>query len=378
MVNNEKDFINAIEANNKGKSNKKIKSSRERKRFLVIKIIAGSLFLLFFAVFIFKKDKDEQVDTSLGRYSPEVPDDIFELELPDQVVSDDAQTNLVGFKNPTVRETPKSTPPPKAPKPTPIVAVPYILPAPEYLETSAKILKSVEGSETLSVSSSSSSTTTARTQGSGPNTIPITDSQFFLNSDLVEPVSENTIQAGTIVSLVLKTGINSDHPGAIVAQVSRDVKSSFRPYRVLIPKGSEVMGSYATDVSYGQERVLVVWSRLTLTNGSILDLKGMQGVDMSGFSGYQARVDYHIPELLGALVMSTILTVATGEARNAVGLLGSQTLSDALTGAIDTSTSLASSVLDKAVNIPPTLKIEAGKRVNLLISRDIILEPYEE
>jgi type IV secretory pathway VirB10-like protein len=115
----------------------------------------------------------------------------------------------------------------------------------------------------------------------------------YLDASLQNPISNYELQAGTVIRAVLITGINSDLPGQITAQVSDNVYDSISGNNLLVPQGTKVVGAYDSKVAYGQERVLVAWKRLILPNGQSIDLNGMPGVDLSGYAGFNDEVDNH-------------------------------------------------------------------------------------
>ncbi len=188
-----------------------------------------------------------------------------------------------------------------------------------------------------------------------------------------------TIIAGSVIPITLITGINSDLPGSIVAQVNRNVYDSVSSNYLLIPAGSKVVGKYDSGVSWGQRRVLVIWSRLVLPNGSSINLRGMQGVNLDGFSGYSDTIDAHIPEIVGITLASTVLSLGTEQ----IDTLGTsqaneqlRALTNSLSNGASRTSDILSQIAEKIVNLQPSIKIRHGKRANIFVSRDMVLEPY--
>lgn len=196
-----------------------------------------------------------------------------------------------------------------------------------------------------------------------------------------EMVSPYQIFQGTIIPMVLVTGICSDLPSQITARVLSDVYDSVSGQYLIIPSGSTVIGNYSSSVMWGQQRVLVMWDRLIRPDGSSVFLGGMNGVDMSGYAGYKDKVDLHIKELAGLLTVSTIMNIASGqisyqaekqqsEKNELAGLI--EGLTDSSIDATETINSMA----EKFLQLQPTLTIRAGTRCNLFVNKDIVLEPY--
>lgn len=196
-----------------------------------------------------------------------------------------------------------------------------------------------------------------------------------------EMVSPYQIFQGTIIPMVLVTGICSDLPSQITARVLSDVYDSVSGQYLIIPSGSTVIGNYSSSVMWGQQRVLVMWDRLIRPDGSSVFLGSMNGVDMSGYAGYKDKVDLHIAELAGLLTVSTVMNIASGqisyqaekqqsEKNELAGLI--EGLTDSSIDATETINSMA----EKFLQLQPTLTIRAGTRCNLFVNKDIVLEPY--
>ncbi|MEJ0066185.1 MAG: TrbI/VirB10 family protein [Caulobacteraceae bacterium] len=123
------------------------------------------------------------------------------------------------------------------------------------------------------------------------------------------PASPYVVQAGTVIPAALITGLRSDLPGQITAQVTQNVFDSPAGRYLLIPQGARLVGSYDSQVSFGQSRVLLAWTRLILPGGRSIVLEKQPGADAAGFAGLQDGVDHHWKQLFGAALLSTILGV---------------------------------------------------------------------
>lgn len=196
-----------------------------------------------------------------------------------------------------------------------------------------------------------------------------------------ESISPYQIFQGTIIPMVLVTGICSDLPGQITARVLSDIYDSVSGRYLIIPAGSSVVGNYSSGVMWGQQRVMVAWDRLIRPDGSSVFLGGMNGVDLSGYVGYKDKVDLHIKELAGLLAVSTIMNIASGQITYQAEKAQSdrEELEGIITGATDSSidaTEAINSMAEKFLQLSPTLTIRAGTKCNLFVNKDIVLEPY--
>jgi len=193
---------------------------------------------------------------------------------------------------------------------------------------------------------------------------------------LSRPASPFVIQAGTIIPAALITGIRSDLPGQITAQVTEAVYDTPSGRAKLVPQGARLIGVYDSRVAFGQSRVLLVWTRLIMPNGRSIVLERQQGADAGGYSGLEDQVDNHWAELFKAALLSTILGVGAelGSGTNT----GSNTdIIQALRlGAANSLNQTGQQVVRRNLNIQPTLTIRPGFPVNVIVNRDLVLEPY--
>ena len=187
------------------------------------------------------------------------------------------------------------------------------------------------------------------------------------------PASANILQAGAVIPAALITGIRSDLPGQITAQVTENVHDSPTGRILLIPQGTRVIGQYDNGVGFGQRRILLVWNRLIFPNGRSIVLERQPGADAEGYAGLEDGVDYHWGELLKAAVLSTILSVGAS-----AGTSGSDSdLASALReGASDSISQTGRQIVQRQLNIAPTLTIRPGYPVRVIVTRDLVLEPY--
>jgi type IV secretion system protein VirB10 len=190
------------------------------------------------------------------------------------------------------------------------------------------------------------------------------------------PASPFVVQAGTIIPAALITGIRSDLPGQITAQVTEPVFDSPTGRVKLVPQGAKLIGIYDSQVAFGQSRVLLVWTRLIMPNGRSIVLERQQGADSGGYSGVEDEVDNHWPELFKAALLSTILGV--GAELGSGSDTGSNTdIIQALRlSATNSLNQAGQQVVRRNLNIQPTLTIKPGFPVRVIVNRDLVLEPY--
>ncbi|CDA08430.1 TrbI/VirB10 family protein [Fusobacterium animalis] len=199
--------------------------------------------------------------------------------------------------------------------------------------------------------------------------------KFYQTNFLVEQLSEFELKAGDFIPATLQTGINSDLPSKIiVAVVSENVRDTITGKHILIPQGTRVIGTYDSSVTFGQERLLVIWQRLIFPNGKSIGLDNMQGVDLSGKAGITGEIDNHFGTLLKGVVLSSIM----GSAGAIVTDRKNDWRGAAAEGAGEQIVTIGDRFADRALSRQPTITIEPGTRLNIMVHSDLILEPYGE
>jgi type IV secretion system protein TrbI len=194
-----------------------------------------------------------------------------------------------------------------------------------------------------------------------------------LDATYAPPRSPYTIQAGATISAALITALNSDQPGRVIAQVSENVFDSVTGEILLIPQGARLIGSYDSDTAYGERRLLVVWNRLIMPNGWSIPLRAMPGADAAGSAGLTGDVDAHLGRIVVVSLISAVLGVAANESEDEGDVRLSQSIGDA---AAQQAAQTGSRIVDRELNMRPTLRVRAGARVRVLVSQDIQLRPY--
>ncbi|EAJ7671278.1 conjugal transfer protein TrbI [Campylobacter coli] len=193
-----------------------------------------------------------------------------------------------------------------------------------------------------------------------------------------KPLSTYEIKAGWNIPAILITGVNSDLPGQILAQVTQNVYDSATGKYLLIPQGTKVVGAYSSNIIYGQSRLLVAWNKLIFPNGDTLNLDGMQGTSQDGYTGFEDQVDNHYFRIFGSAFLLSSISAGIALSDNSDTNSEKETASDkAIAQAIQQMGQVASEMIRKNMNISPTLKIRPGYKFNIFITKDIILEPLE-
>ncbi|TPW27688.1 TrbI/VirB10 family protein [Pararhizobium mangrovi] len=191
---------------------------------------------------------------------------------------------------------------------------------------------------------------------------------------LAAPISPYVLQAGSVIPAALVTGIRSDLPGQITAQVTENVYDSPTGRFLLLPQGTRLIGEYDSGVGFGQARVLLVWTRAILPNGRSLVLERQPGADTNGFAGLEDGVDYHWWDLAKAAGLSTLLGVGAD-----LAIDDDQRLLRAIRdGAQDSVNDAGQKIVQRQLGVKPTLTIRPGLPVRVIVTRDLVLEPYGE
>jgi type IV secretion system protein VirB10 len=197
--------------------------------------------------------------------------------------------------------------------------------------------------------------------------------------ETVKPrVGQHELAAGSIIPAVMLTGINSDLPGTIIAQVRQSIYDTNDESMLIIPQGSRLVGRYSSHVAYGQDRVLVAWDDMIMPNGNRINLRGMSGADGLGQAGFHDQVDNHFFRIWGSALMVSALGVGVqlSQPQNS-SVNNSPTASQQAAGAAANSLNQAGSkVLEKNMNISPTLSIRPGYTFNVIVNKSIVMPAY--
>lgn len=189
---------------------------------------------------------------------------------------------------------------------------------------------------------------------------------------LTPPASPYTLSAGTVIAASLITGLNSDLPGLVIAQVTEPVFDSATGRILLIPQGSRLIGSYDSVVAFGQRRALVVWQRIILPDGSSIRIDNVPAADLAGYAGLADKVDLHTWQLLKGVALSTILGVGTE-----LSFGDESDLVEAIRESTQESTSRAGDqIVRKNLDIQPTITVRPGWSLRVVLHKDLVLRPW--
>lgn len=202
----------------------------------------------------------------------------------------------------------------------------------------------------------------------------VVDDRLTSLERLQDPASPYVLQAGAMIPATLITGLRSDAAGLAIAQVTQDVRDSLTGAYLLIPAGARLIGEYGAQTRDGQERLTVVWTRLTLPNGRALVLDKLPGADGQGMAGLQDQVDRKWGRVWSAAALSTLLAVGAES-----GASGEDDLARAVRrGVGGTVSDVGQQAVGRSLALTPTLSIRPGSPLRVLLTRDLVLEPYVE
>jgi type IV secretion system protein VirB10 len=187
---------------------------------------------------------------------------------------------------------------------------------------------------------------------------------------LAQSVSPWTLQAGSIIAASLITGLNSDLPGLVTAQITENVYDSVTGRGLLIPQGSRLIGSYDSVVAFGQSRALVVWQRIILPDGSSVRIDNVPATDTQGYAGLSDRIDRHTWQLLKGVALSTLLGVGT---ELSFGSTESDLVRAIRESAQQSGARAGDQLVTRNLNIQPTLRVRPGWPLRVVVHKDIVL-----
>ena len=202
------------------------------------------------------------------------------------------------------------------------------------------------------------------------------DNKTYVSQSMAMPRSPFEVKAGTIIPTTLITGINSDLPGQIVGQVRENVYDTVTGNHLLIPQGSRLMATYDSSVTFGQSRVLVCWNRVIRPDGVSIALECMPGVDLAGYAGFADEVDNHWFRIITGVALGTLVSATAQRSQGDVSGYNPtipQLWAANAGGAINQA---GQAITQKNLAIQPTIKVRPGFTVNVLVTKDIVLVPY--
>ncbi|WP_342629696.1 TrbI/VirB10 family protein [Nguyenibacter vanlangensis] len=192
---------------------------------------------------------------------------------------------------------------------------------------------------------------------------------------IVAPASPYILQAGTAIAGALNTAVNSGLPGQLAGHVTQNVYDSPTGRYLLIPQGSTLVGQYSSAIAFGQDRTLVIWTRLILPDGESVVLENLPGADAIGQAGLSDQVDRHWGELFKAALVTTMLSVGSEAGTS----FGENNLMQAIrSGASNGFSMVGNRLIDRSLNVQPTLTDRPGLPFVVVLNRDLILRPWHE
>ena len=187
------------------------------------------------------------------------------------------------------------------------------------------------------------------------------------------PATKSILQAGAVIPAALLTGLRSDLPSQITAQVTEAVYDSPTGKVLLIPQGARLIGQYDAQVAFGQNRALLVWNRVVMPTGRSIVLERQPGADPEGYAGLEDQVDNHWGALFKAALLSTILSVGSEAGTSN----DENSLVDAIRrGASDSISQTGRQVVGRSLQVQPTITVRPGFPVRVIVTRDLVMEPY--
>ena len=200
-------------------------------------------------------------------------------------------------------------------------------------------------------------------------------SNYYLDSQLQEARSKFELKAGSIIPAAMNHAISSDLAGDISATVTQNVYDSVSGEYLLIPQGTKLNGRYDSQIAFGQQRIMVIWDRLVFADGKTFDLGAMSGADQSGKSGFHDKVNNHYFRTFGSAILVSVIgsgmQLSQPKNRNNNGIDAQEIIT---ANVAQQAGNTAQGVLNKTLNVQPTLEIEAGYTFNVAVNKDMILE----
>lgn len=201
------------------------------------------------------------------------------------------------------------------------------------------------------------------------------NTEIYSENYLIEQITPYQLFSGTIIPAVLVTGMNSDLPGTVIGQVSQNVFDSQAGKYLLIPQGTRLIGIYDSKTTYAQERGLVIWQRMILPNGKSYILDNLPGTDQAGYAGFKDKVKSHYGRVLWSAVLGGIITGGVAAATSN-GADDDSFKAEAGAQAANNISSATNSIVQKNLGIQPTIIIRPGYQFNIIVNKDMLLEPY--
>ena len=199
------------------------------------------------------------------------------------------------------------------------------------------------------------------------------DRAIYNPHGLQQPVSPYEVLAGTVISASLVTGLNSDLPGQVVAQITENIFDSVTGRILVIPQGARLIGAYDSVIAFGQSRALLVWQRIVMPNGSSIVIDNLPASDTAGYAGLEDEVDFHTWQLLKGVVLSTLLGVGT---QATFGSSQSNLVQAIRESTAESTNQAGQRIVEKNLNMQPTITVRPGWPLRIIVHKDLVLQPY--
>ena len=217
------------------------------------------------------------------------------------------------------------------------------------------------------------------------------DAHRWQTSARIENPTKFMLRTGSVIPGVLISGVNSELPGTIIAQVSQNVYDTPTGQYLLVPQGSRLIGAYSSNVGYGQDRVFIAWQRIVFPDGRALDVGSQPGTDGGGYAGFSDQVDNHYLRTFGsAILLSAVVggvsysqqlaqTVPAANANLSASAYSNNGLQQNLSQSLgNVFGNVIAQMIQKNLNVAPTIKIRPGYRFNILVVKDFEMTPYQD
>jgi type IV secretion system protein VirB10 len=201
------------------------------------------------------------------------------------------------------------------------------------------------------------------------------EKEIYNPHGLQKPLSPYQLMAGTIIAASLVSGLNSDLPGFVIAQVTENVFDSVAGRHLLVPQGSRLIGKYDNVVAFGQERALVVWQRIIMPDGTSVVIDNLPATDTGGYAGLADQVDLHTWKLLKGVALATILGVGS---ELAFGSSDSDLIKALQQSTQSTTNRAGQRLVERYLNVQPTITVRPGWPLRVIVHKDIILKSYRQ
>ncbi len=200
------------------------------------------------------------------------------------------------------------------------------------------------------------------------------EKEIYNPHGLQTPASPYQLMAGTVIAASLVTGLNSDLPGFVIAQVTENIFDTVTGRFLLLPQGSRLIGKYDNVVAFGQQRALVVWQRIILPDGSSVVIDNLPATDAGGYAGLADQIDLHTWQLLKGVALATVIGVGS---ELVFGNSGDNDLIRALQLSTQSTTNRAGQrLIERHLNVQPTITVRPGWPLRVIVHKDIILRPH--